>query len=118
MSFRSAVRRVIAESFPWIERIGLTSQGHLEIRSATGKIELAGGDKAVHRVGDLGTAGTFTSTVPGQLTWTGPDGSIWNITFQSATPGSPVVIALVPVNGSVGRLVTQAETGSEKVSSG
>jgi len=118
MSFRSAVRRVVIEAFPWLERIGLTASGDLEIKSATSKIELAGGDQAVHRVGDLGTAGTFTSPLAGQLTWTGPDGSAWNITLTSAAPGSPVVIALVPVIGDVGKLLTKATSGSQKVSSG
>jgi hypothetical protein len=118
MSFRTAVRRIVTETFPWLERIGFTAAKDLEIKSATGKIELAGGDSPVHRVGDLGTAGVFTSPAPGQLTWTGPDGSIWNVTLTSATPGSPVVIALIPVIGDVGKLVTQATSGSSKVKSG
>jgi len=119
MSFRSAVRRVVTEAFPWLERIGLTAAKDLEIKSATGKIELAGGDAAVHRVGDIGSGGTLTSVAPGQLTYTSPDGIvIWNLTLTSAAPGSPVALAFVPVQGNPGDLVTQATEGSGKVSSG
>jgi hypothetical protein len=83
-------------------------------------IGIAGNGPAVHRVGDLGDGGTFTMAAPGQLTWTGPDGSVWNATFQSAAPGNPVVIALIPVTnpGNVGKIITKATTGSSIVKAG
>jgi hypothetical protein len=117
---KQSIRRVIVSLFPWLPGVvdvaGAKGKG-LAIRTASGLLHLAGGpsDPAVHRVGDLGHGGTFTSIVPGQLTWTGPDGSVWNITLQSAAPGSPVVIALIPVTGSVGKIVTKPVTGSEWV---
>jgi hypothetical protein len=120
MSFRSAVRRAVTEAkaFPWLERIGLTSAGHLEIKSATGKIELAGGDKAVHRVDDDGDGGTFVA-VGNVVTHTSPQGKSWTMTFVSA---SPITITIAPVPpttiADAGRLGTRATTGSGKVSSG
>lgn len=118
---KQSLRRVIAALFPWVEGFvavaGAKGRG-LAIRTASGLLHLAGGpsDPAVFRTGDLSDGGTFTAgVVPGQLTWTGPDGSAWNITLTSATAGSPVVIAIVPVTGTGGKLVAKAGPGSEKV---
>lgn len=125
MSARKLLRQLVAEAFPWLERIGLTPKGDLSIKSASTKIEidgskiaLAGGTKPVHRVDDLGHAGTFSLGAPGNLLLTRPDGSSFLLTFTSASPGAPVVIALVDFSPTPGKLVTKAETGSEKVSSG
>lgn len=82
------------------------------------EVQLAGGGNGVVRKDDLGDGGTFTTAVPGQLTWTGPDGSVWNITFQSAAPGSPVALVIVPVSGAPGKLVTKAVDCSAKVTAG
>lgn len=118
MSLRTAVRRVIIERFPWIERIGLTSAGDLEIKSATGKIELAGGDAAVHRVGDDGSGGRFDA-LANVVTYTSPQGKSWTMTFASA---SPITITIVPIPPTTlpeaGNVDTRATTGSGKVSSG
>ncbi len=119
MSFRSATIRAIVERFPWLERIGLTSAGHLEIRSASSKIELAGGDlKPVHRVGDDGDGGTFVA-VANVVTYTSPQGKSWTMTFASA---SPITVTIAPAPPTMiaeaGKFGTKATTGSEKVSSG
>lgn len=119
MSFASAIRRKVTEAFPWLERIGLTSAGHLEIKSATSKIELAGPDlKPVHRVGDDGDGGTLVA-VANVVTYTSPQGKSWTMTFASA---SPITVTIAPVPpttiADAGKLGTRATTGSEKVSSG
>lgn len=119
MSARSLLRQIVAEAFPWVERFGINADGILELKSAVGKMILAGPNaKPVHRVDDLGHGGTFSTGAPGALVLTRPDGSSFVLTFTSATPGSPVVIGLVDLGVTPGKLVTKAETGSEKVSSG
>lgn len=115
MSFRSAVRRVVVEAFPWLERIGLTSGGDLEIKSASTKIELAGGDAPIAL---LGSGCTRIAFYPGVPSTTPP--SLW--VSNSASPPyvwAPVAIALV-----TGPLPTDPGTqlrilsGSAKVKSG
>lgn len=120
-TIKQSLASIIGERFPWLLHVvtvaGAKGRG-LALRTASGLLHLAGGpdDPGVHRVGDGGTAGGFTAgAVPGQLTYTGPDGTSWNLTFQSASPGSPVVIALVPIEGSAGALTTKATEGSGKV---
>lgn len=118
VSFRSSVRRVITETFPWLERIGLTAAKDLEIKSATGKIELAGGDAAVHRVGDDGSGGRFDA-LANVLTYTSPQGKSWTMTFASA---SPITVTIAPIPPTTlleaGDIGTRATSGSGKVSSG
>lgn len=117
------LRSIVVELFPWLPGVVAVASAKgkgLAIRTASGLLHLAGGpdDPAVHRVGDRGTAGAFTTGGAGVLVYTGPDGTAWTITFTSATPGSPVVIAILPGEvGTPGALTTQATTGSEKVTS-
>lgn len=113
---RGSLRSIIVELFPWLARVGLTAGGDLEIKSASDKILLAGGDAPMHRVGDLGTAGTLTAAA-NIVTWTGPDGSSWTMTFVNASPITVTIAPVTPLDGA-GKLVTKATTGSEKVSSG
>lgn len=115
MSARSSLRSLVLELFPWMARFGLTEKGDLEIKSSSTKIELAGGDAAVHRVGDLGDGGRFTVLAANILKWTGPDGSSWTLTFASS---SPISISVTPIDGVAGKIVAKATTGSEKVRSG
>jgi hypothetical protein len=118
MSFRSAVRRVVTEAFPWLERIGLTAAKDLEIKSATGKIEVAGGGPAAHRVGDDGDGGSWTA-VGNVVTHTTPQGKSWTMTFASA---SPITVTIAPVPPTsitdAGKMGTRATTGSQKVTIG
>lgn len=119
MSARSLLRQLVAEAFPWIERFGLTSNKDLEIKSASTKIRMAGpNEKPVHRVDDLGDGGTLSTPSPGILQLMKPDGTPLQLSFTSASPGSPVVIAMVDLSPTPGKIVVRAETGSEKVSSG
>jgi len=120
-TIKQSLADIIAKRFPWLLHVVevASAQGRgLAIRAAGGLIHLAGGpdDPPVHRKGDGGTAGGFTAgAVPGQLTYTGPDGTSWNLTFQSASAGAPVVIALVPIEGDGGALTTKSTEGSERV---
>lgn len=120
MSARGAIRRLALDALPWLERLGLTAGGDLEVKSATGRVNVACDDDgpAAHRVGDLGDGGTISSPAPGQLTYTAPNGNAWNITLTSAAPGSPVVIAIIPVIGDAGKIITKAMSGSERVKVG
>lgn len=79
-------------------------------------VGLAGGGPAVHRVGDISDGGTFSA--PGALLYTSPTGQGWGLTVTCAAPGSPAVLAIVPVSGTPGALTAKATTGSTKVTSG
>ncbi len=116
-TLRRLVRALVLELFPWIARFGLVGQD-LDVRSADGNIRLAGGGAPVHRAGDAGDAGTFTTPAPGSLTWTGPDGRIWALTFTSSPSGGPVTIAIISLDPDPGKITTKATTGSDRVSSG
>lgn len=120
MSARGAIRRLIVDAFPWVERLGLTASGGFEVKSATGRINVSCEDDGppAHRVGDLGDAGKLTSPAPGLLQYTSADGNTtWTITLTSAAPGSPVVIAILPLpfGGEAGRFMSKATSGSELV---
>lgn len=118
-SARGSLRSIILELFPWMARFGLTAGKDLAIKSASGKVEVEGPGPAVHRVGDLGSAGTLSQMLdPPGLLWTGPEGSSWKIV--ATVGGSAVafeIIAITPVGGA-GKIITKATTGSEKVSAG
>jgi len=115
MSARAFIRTIVLESFPWLGRIGLTAKGDLEIKSASTKIEFAGGDAPIGRVGDGCTRLAFYPGVPG----TTPP-SLWAST--SASPPyvwAPVAICVVtgPTPAEPGTRL-EIITGSEKVRSG
>lgn len=115
-SARGYLRSIITELFPWLERFGLTNDGKdLEIKSASDKILLAGGDAPVGRVGDGCTRLIFYPGIPSsappvlyQSTSTGPP-YIWT---PVANPVAPVPTALEP--GTQLQIIA----GSERVSSG
>lgn len=115
MSFRSAVRRIVEEAFPWLERFGLTSAGDLEIKSATLRIEIAGPGASVARVGDGCTRLAF---FPGTPPATPP--SLW---FSNSAE-EPFVWAPVAITTITGPLPIdpgtelQIITGSPRVKSG
>lgn len=115
MSFRSAVRRVVSETFPWIERFGFTASGDLEIKSATSKIELAGGDAPVAL---MGSGCTRLAFYPGVPSTTPP--SLW-VSNSAEAPFAWSLVAVTIVTGPTPiEPGTQVEiiTGSPKVKSG
>lgn len=83
-------------------------------------VGLAGGGKALHRVDDLGQAGSFAPLPFGGAgaLYTGPDGTSWIAVVTCATPGNPGVWSFTPVVGDAGKLTTKATTGSAIVNSG
>lgn len=121
---KQSLRRVIVSLFPWlpgvVSVVGAKGKG-LAIRTASGLLHLAGGpgDPAVHRVGDVGIAGSISfqffgagSIPPNTLliTYTPPTGTPQVLTISQLTivaDGGPFTI----------NLATQATTGSEKVTS-
>lgn len=50
---RESIAEIIRRRFPWLARVGIGASGALEVRAASGRIELEGGGAAVGRVGDL-----------------------------------------------------------------
>ena len=116
MSARSLLRQLVAEAFPWIERFGLTAKGDLAIKSASSKIDLAGGDKPVARVADTCTQLAFYPGVPGvsppilYFTNDAEEPKVWSIVALA-----PALTPPIPGGPSTPIVII---TGSEKVSSG
>lgn len=53
MSDLRSIAEIVTGLFPWLARIGLGASGALEVRAASGRVELEGGGPAVSRVGDF-----------------------------------------------------------------
>lgn len=80
-------------------------------------VGLAGGGTALHRVGDLGRAGTLTTGIaPVTLVYTDPQGLAYSITL--AAGATPVTAVIAGPGGVEIPLITQAVQGSPIVTSG
>lgn len=123
---KQSLRRVVVGLFPWLAGVvavvGAKGKG-LAIRTASGLLHLAGGpeDPAVHRVGDVGVAGSLSIQIFGPM----------------STPSNTILVTYTPPSGAgdpqgfvITQLVTTADggpytinfgtkatTGSEKVTS-
>lgn len=112
---KQSMRSIIVKLFPWIggvvSVVGAKGKG-LAIRTASGLLHLAGGpdDPAVHRVGDFGTAGSWSATA-NTLTHTAVDNSITTFTFAIVSGAIAITKSPpTPLNQA-----TKATTGSERV---
>ncbi len=117
---KQSLADIVLQRFPWLAGVvavaGAKGKG-LAIRTASGLLHLAGGpdDPAVHRVGDLGTAGTVEVSAGGTaLKFTNANGDTWEVPIVYAA-GAVTVGPSVPPGAF--KLVTMAETGSDKVTS-
>lgn len=117
---KQSLANIVLQRFPWLAGVvavaGAKGKG-LAIRTASGLLHLAGGpdDPAVHRVGDLGTAGTVEPTADGTgLKFTNANGD--TVTIPIVYSGGVVTVGPSVPPGAF-KLVTKAETGSDKVTS-
>lgn len=115
-SARQSMRRVIVGLFPWITGVVAVASAKgkgLAIRAAGGLLHLMGGpeDPAVHRVGDLGSAGRVEA-VGNTVTFKDPSGNtIGALSFTS--PDTVITVTASPITGI--DLITKATEGSQKV---
>ena len=117
MTIPASIAEMILTRFPWMARFGLTAKGDLEIKSATSKIDIAGGDAAIGRVGDGCTRLAFYPGIPASAPPVLYYSNSASPPYAWSVVALPLAAPLPPTPTDPGTLL-QIVSGSSKVRSG